>query len=138
MTGARPFPPSSGGIREWGDTFNHARAIGLYINQVRMAAILLNFQNEWVAAEIRILANGARGERERGFASPNFSRPSDLFGIIESEGWKSNIGMIAFLSYLFSLRVPSESIHLRVCARVSETYEAPHQNDKALIGPIRL
>ena len=52
MTNNRPFRPSSGIIRKWGDTFNPGKIFGLYTNHVRTAAILLNCEDGRLTSEI--------------------------------------------------------------------------------------
>lgn len=128
MTGDRTLPPSSGTSRKWGDAFNPGRTLGIYINLVRMAAILLNCHNARITPELRIIANGLRGEQDRSSAFPNFIRSLGLFGIAESGGRQSDIGMIAFTSPLFPLVLPKSTIRHAASpgsARVRKTYEVP-------------
>ena len=48
------------------------------------------------------------------FAFPNFIMTSDVMRIFLDQGRQSTVGMIAYLSYLFSLRVPSETLQLTI------------------------
>ena len=104
MTNNRPSPPAKEIIRKWIATFNPGKIFGLYINQSRRAAILLNCDDGWITSEIRLIASGLCDEQDRGFAFPNSTRSADLFKIIDREGMRPTIGMVSYFPYLF----PSE------------------------------
>ena len=121
MTDSTPFPPSSGTIRRWSTTFNPDKTIGRYINHVRKDAILIGHYDAWLNPEIRLIAKGIRNAQDKSFAFPNFIMTSDVMRIILDQGSQSTVGMIAYLSYLFSLRVPSETLQLTI-ANPNENY----------------
>ena len=55
---------------------------------------------------------GLRNAQDRIFACPDFVRTDEIIRILDFEGQNSTFGMVAFLSSLFSLRVPSETLFL--------------------------
>ena len=81
----------------------------------------MGHDDAWLTPEVRLVARGLRNSQDRSIAFPNFIITSDVMRIILDQGWQSNMGMIAYLSYLFSLRVPSETLQLTI-ATPSENY----------------
>ena len=61
-----------------------------------------------------MIAKGLRNAQDKSFAFPNFVMTSDVMRIILDQGRRSTVGMIACLSYLFPLRVPSETLQLTI------------------------
>ena len=59
-----------------------------------------------------------------------------MFKIIDIEGLLATFGMIAYLSYLFSLSFPSEALQLRAAFTSSKPLKFPPRRDKALIGTV--
>ena len=108
------FPASTGTVRRWITTFNPGKTYGLSINHVRKAATPPGHDDAWLTPEVRLIAKGLRNDHDRRFDVPNFIMTSDVMRIILDQGWRRNMGMIAYLSYLFSLRVPSETLQLTI------------------------
>ena len=135
MTDSAPFPPSSGTIRRRCTTFNPCETFGLYINHVRKAAILLGRYDARLTPEIRLIAKGLRNAHDKSFAFPNFIMASAVMRIILGQGWRSTVGMIAYLSYLFSLRAPSETLQLTIASPNEKLLKFNPHGPKALIGP---
>ena len=47
-------------------------------------------------------------DRKGTFKSPNFLHMADIFNLVDSLGWDTVFALLAFISFLFSHRVPSE------------------------------
>ena len=60
---------------------------------------------------------------------------ADVLRVFWHQGWQSQVGMIAYISYLFSLRVPSETLQLTVAKPDEKLLRFIHQGPKAIIGP---
>ena len=134
MTDSTASPPSSGTIRRRSTTFNTGKTFGLYITHVRKDAIILGHDDAWITPEVRLIANGIRNAHGKIFEFPNFIMTSDVMRIILDHRWQSNIGMIAYLSYLFSLRAPSETQQLTVANHNDKQLKFSPRGPKALIG----
>ena len=66
---------------------------------------------------------------------PNFITTPDVMRIILDQGWKSNMGMIAYLSYLLSILVPSETLQLAIARPNEKLLKFAPQGPKSLIEP---
>ena len=131
---ATPFPPSTGTIRRWSTTFNPGKTFCLYTNHVRKAATLLGHDDSWFNSEIQLIAKGLRNAQDRSFAFPNYLMSADVLRVVWHQG-TNQTGMIAYLSYLFSLRVPSETLQLTVARHDEKLLQFKPQGPKAIIGP---
>ena len=135
MTNSTAFPPSTGTVRRRSTTSNPGKTYGLYINHVRKAAILVGHDDDWVTPAVRLISKGLRNAQDRSFAFPNFIMTPDVMRIILGLCWQSNMGMVAYLSYLFSLRVPSETLQLTITSPGEKLLKFGPHGPKALIGP---
>ena len=135
LTGPTAFPPSSGTIRRRGATFNAGETYGLYINHIRKASILLGHGDAWLTPEIRLIADGLRNAQGESSALHNFITTSDVMRITIDQGCQRNMGAIAYLPYLFSLRGPSETIQLTIANPNEKLLKPSPQEHKAQIGP---
>ena len=131
---ATPFPPSIGTVRRWSTTFNPGKTYCLYTNHVKKASLLLGHGDAWFNSEIQLIAKGLRNAQDRSFAFPNYLMSADVLRLVWHQG-TNQTGMIAYLSYLFSLRVPSETLQLTVARPNEKLLEFKPQGPKALIGP---
>ena len=74
-----------------------------------------------------------RNAQGQSFAAPNFIMASDVVRIIPDQIWKGNTGMLAYLSYLFPLRAPSETLRPTIAIPNEKLLKfAPH-GPKSLI-----
>ena len=114
MADPTAFPPSTGTIRWWSTTFDPGKTFGLYINHVRKAEILLGRYDDWLTPEVRFIAKGLRRAQDKSFAFTNFIMISDVVRIIIDQGRQSNMGTIAYLSYLLPLLVQPGTLQLTI------------------------
>ena len=75
-----------------------------------------------------------KNAQDLSFKPPNFIESNDLLAIVEFVKLDSIAGHAYFLSYLFGLRVPSETLRLTRSYRDGRITEFAHQTDKALIA----
>ena len=135
MADSTSFPPSSGTIRRWIATCNPGKTFGHYINHVRKAAILLGHDDAWLTPDIRLIAKGIRNAADERFAFPKFIMTSDVMRIILDQGKRNAVGMTSYISYLFSLRAPSDTLQLTIANPNEKLPKFSPQGPKSLIGP---
>ena len=117
-------------LRRWIATFRCTPTFGLYLNHVKKASILLEQDTSWHDA----IAKGMANAQDRSFAFPNYVFPHDLIKLIEWETWHSPLAQVDFLSYLFSLRAPSDALQLRKAASPGKLLKFTQQREKFPIG----
>ena len=75
-----------------------------------------------------------RNAQDRSFAFPNYLMSADVLRLVGHKG-VNQVGMIAYLPYIFSLRVPSETLQLTVSMPDEKLLRFKPQCPKAIIGP---
>ena len=133
-----PFPVTPCSARRWGAVFHPGKTFAQYSAHLRKSCILLRFPNDWFNEEIKTISRGLRNAQDRSFVFPNFLMSSDLLRITKYEWRFAPMAILAYLSYLFSLRVPSETLRLEKAARHDKLLTFEPQQEKALIGPATL
>ena len=131
---ANPFPITRATVRRWSSTFKPGKTFANYTNHLKKADLLLGNEPKWCNLEIRTIAKGLINAQDRSFAFPNYIQSVDLFQIISHEVTHSPLARIAYLSYLFSLRVPSETLRLVRAPPGTPLLRFLPQTEKALIG----
>ena len=104
----------------------------------KKASLLLGQWATWHDAETRPIAKGLANAQDRSFAFPNCVIPDDLMRIIDWETWGSPLARVAFLSYLFSLGVPSGTLRLCRASESGPLLKFIPQRQKAMIGIRRM
>ena len=131
---ATPFPVTKTTLRRWSAAFRCTKTFGLYLNHVKKASILLEQDTSWRDAEIRAIANGMANAQDRSFAFPTYVLSTDLTNLIDWETWHSPIAQVAFLSYFFSIRLPSDALQLRMASTSDKLLKFAHHKENVLIG----
>ena len=129
-----PFPPTEASVRSWSSIFKPNRTFKNYIAHLKKACYLLDLDTKWDTPAIRTIAAGLENSQDRSFAFPNFFFSKDLLRLLDREGVESQFFQLGFLSYLFSLRVPSETLCLKRAFFDDPLTEFVPQTDKALAG----
>ena len=88
----------------------------------------------WRNDEVKTIALGLRNAEDKSFAFPNYIMSEWLLLIIQLEGRFAIMEMVAYLSYLFSLRVPSETLLLQKADPSDQLTTFSPQPPKAIIG----
>ena len=83
---------------------------------------------------MKAIAKGLANAQDKSFAFSNYVFSKDLMCILDWETWHSTLAQVAFISYLSSLRVPSETLQLRRASNSDKLLKFEPQNEKALMG----
>ena len=129
-----PFPAKEDTALERSAVFGNTATYGNYISLLGKCCFFLRYDTAWVTRAVRHVAKGLKKCRNRSFRLPNFIRSQLMIRIIDHETFSIECAQAAFLSFLCSFRVPSETLQL-VRTYSSDTLEVfPPQPEKALIG----
>ena len=100
-------------MRAWGSIFKSGRTYKNYMAHLKKACFLLEVGILWDTPAARTIANGLGNAQGRSFAFPNFLSPKDILEIRDREGMPPPFFHLSFLSYLFFIRVPSDTLMIR-------------------------
>ena len=134
VLGRAPFPPAESTVRSRINLFKPGRTYKNYMAHLKKAFLLLEMDIARDIPAIRTIAQGLENSQGRSFAFPNYLLPKDILYIRDHEGAGSPFSPLAFISYLFSLRVPSEALQIRRAYADDPLTEFVPQADKALLG----
>ena len=96
--------------------------------------LFLRAPTTWLTPAVRHVARGLGKCRDRGFRFPNFTRSHLIAKIAANETARIEFAHACFFSFLFSFRVPSETLHLRRAFPTDRLEGFAPQLEKALIG----
>ena len=132
---SRPFmPPTERSVLLWSATFAPGRTFKNYIAHLRKGCALLGAPSGWATKAVYPAAEGLRKAKKGTFAFANFLFMTDVFSLVGFLGWGSEFALLAFISFLSPLRVPSDALRLRRAFRDDPISEPVGQHEKALIG----
>ena len=104
-----------------------------YIAHLRKGCALLGAPSGWATKAVYSAAEGLREAKKGAFKFPSFLFMADVFSLVDFLGRGSEFALLAFISFLFSLRVPSEALQLRRAFRDDPISGPVGQPEKALI-----
>ena len=104
------------------------------MSHLRKGCFLAESTLDWHTLAVKEVANGLKAGQFIPFKFPNFLYAQDLFMIINFLGWEGAFTQLAFLAYLFSLRIPPDALFLRRAFSNDRINEFVPHADKALIG----
>ena len=84
------------------------------------------------------MAKGLKKCQDKIFKFPNYIRIRLLIRIIRAESTRSEFAQACLFSLLFSFRVPSETLQIRMAFRNDRLTEFPPHPEKALVGVRRV
>ena len=96
--------------------------------------VFLRFSTIWLTPAVRHVARGLKKFQDRIFRFPNFIRSHLSARVVAQEKARSEFAQACFLSFLFSFRVPSETLRLRRAYNTGDLDGFTPQLEKALIG----
>ena len=128
------FPPTERGILQWSSIFKPGATFGLYTQHVLKACQLVGADVDWLTASVRSIARGLKRARDLSFRFHNFASLDIIKEVLAIEGWNSDFLQAIVISFLFSLRVPSETLMLVRAFGDDPILEFTKQKPKALIG----
>ena len=132
---ARPsFPPTEDTALLWSATFRAVKTYNQYLARLQKASTLLRYPLDWLTPSVRCVGKGLKNAQDLPFKPPNFIGPEALLRWAKLD---SATGQAYYLSFLFSLRVPSETLRLQRAFADDRLAEFIPQDDKALIGARR-
>ena len=134
IIGQPSLPPSEENVVLWGSCFRPGRTFRNYLGHLKKACLLAECAFEWYSTAVREIARGLKFAKQVSFKFPNFIYTQDLFKIINSLGWEDEFAQLAFISFLFSLRIPSEALVMKRAHRRERLEEFSPQHEQVLIG----
>lgn len=110
-------PPRPRTQFSFGATFNPWNRFNRNLERLRKASVLLKRHLGWMAPEIRAIGKGIKNAHDIIFKFPDFIYSDSLLRLLGRVKVDSPRGLAYLLSYLFAIRVPSETIrHIRAFA----------------------
>ena len=106
----------------------------MYLAHLQKACFLTNVPTDWLTPAVLTCAAGLANAQVRSFQFPNVIRCADLMQLLTLTPYRGEFGQLAFLSYIFSLRAPSETLQLVRAFANDPVTEYKPQEQKALIG----
>ena len=134
LLGRPDSPTTQEAVERWGATFNPGKTFNQYMAHLQKASILLNQPLTWLTPNVRDMGKGMGNAQDMSFKFQSFVRSMELFILLGRTEIETEIGHAFFLSYLFALRVPSETLALMRAFRDDPITEFTPQKDKALIA----
>ena len=134
LRGCEPFPARSSTAIEWSAIFNPGATFGNYVNYLKKACFFPNYPIDWATPALTNVSKGLKLEGKRKFRFPNFIDSSLLVKILQFENNSSDFAIARYLSFLFALRVPSETLSLQRAYKGGALTEFYPQREQALIG----
>ena len=128
------MPPTEKSVLLWSATFAHGRSFSNYIAHLRKGCSLLGDPSDWATQTVYSAADGLMKAKKGPFKFPNFLFVKDVFALVEFLRSGSEFALVAFIFFLFSIRVPSDALQLRRAFRDDPISEPVDQPEKALIG----
>ena len=110
FVGRTPFPVATDTVLMWSNMFKPGRACANYGALLTKATILLKHPNDWMCPDIKAVVRGLANARDPPFKSANLLFAYDLLRLLRATRLTSEFGCAACFSFLFVLRVPSETI----------------------------
>ena len=91
------------------------------------------FPSDFETKAVYSAVEGIRKDKRGSFKFPNFLFLSDISKLVDFLGRGREFAVLSFISFLFSLRVPSDSLLLRMDHRDDPNGEPVNQSDKTPI-----
>ena len=105
-----------------------------YVGYLEKACLFLGQSVAWDTPAVRNVAMALKLSGKSNIRFPNFLQSAIVIGILRHEGPDGEFGLLAYLSYLCALRVPSEALPLRRAYANDALGVFSPQEEKALIG----
>ena len=134
LRGTPPFPVRERVVVEWSSIFKPGPTFSNYVGYVRKACYFLEQPLSWDTAAVKNIVAAIKLLGTGKFRFPNFIRSEFVAKILAKESRDGSFAQLAYISFLYALRVPSEALVLRRSFLDDDlTGFAPIQY-KALIG----
>ena len=134
LLGIAPMPPSSTVVQQWGTIFGAGRTFQLYVGHLVKACQLLNIDVSWRDDAVRAVIKGLANKPTRIQRFSNSLTPEWLDKLIRLESWESEFALLAYITFLFMMRLPSEALPLRRALADESLLSDEPPSSKAVIG----
>ena len=134
LRGNPPFPARVAIVVEWSSLFNPGGPFRNYVNYLKKACFFLDQPVRWITPAVTNLVKGLKLAGKAKLRFPNFIDSSLTVKIINRESRKSEFAQLAYVSFLFALRVPSEALTLVRSYKSDDITQFLPQAERALIG----
>ena len=120
-----PFPVTEGRVLEWRSVFNDTGTYRNYTQHMQKVCYFLGMSTAWYTPAVKHVDKGLKKRQDLSFKSPNYVRSRLLIRLIRSESIQSEFAQACLISFLFSFRVPSETLQLCRPYRGDRLTESP-------------
>ena len=107
-----PFPPTTKTEARRSTVFRPGKTYVIYVEHLIKACHLVGFDIAWRTPLINSIAKGLSNKPSMRNPCRNSLTHAILDRIIRAESWESEFARLCFVTYLFMLRLPSESLIL--------------------------
>ena len=134
LKGIRPFPISERYVLQMSTLFAETATFQQYVNSLRKVCYILRYPLDWSTKAVCHAAFGLRLAGQNRIRFPNFIRSELIWKMVTQLGPENEFARLAYISFLFAFRVPSEALLLRRAHKRDEVDLFTPQGDKALIA----
>ena len=113
LRAVRPFPAQEHIVIQRSSVSRAGLTFSNYVSYVKKLCFFPNEALAWDTPAVRNVAKALKIYGKSNFRFPNFHRIPQAISILRHEGAKAEFGLLAYVAYLFPLRVPSEALPLR-------------------------
>ena len=114
--------------------FRPVRTFTQYIAHFAKAAISIRRPTDWMTPDVRSAARGLRATQNLSPELHNYLMADDLLRLLHVSNLSTEFGQSAFFSFLFLLRIPSETLWMRKADASDRLTEFPPQEHKVIVG----
>ena len=110
LRAVRPFPAHEHVIIQRSSVSRAGLRYSNYVGYVKKVCFFRNESVAWDTPAVRNVVKALKISGKSNFRFPNFLRIPQAISILHHEGPKAEFGLLAYVAYLFALRVPSEAL----------------------------
>ena len=129
-----PFPSRGRVALEWSSIVNPGDTFSNYVGEVRKAGYYIEHPSPWGTPAVANVIEALMREGKSGYRLPNFIRSDIISSIIQRDTRDNDSEHLYYHSFLYALRVHSESPPLRRASRNDAHTGSAPMEDIALIG----
>ena len=131
------FPPTEDTVLKWSAVFKPGKAFSLYVSRLLKACQLLCCDTSWNTQAVRGAAAGLKNDQVVNFKPRTFISSLQLRTLLGADWYLREIQAIAFLSFLFLLRMGSEALPVIRADWGHELTKRTPQVEKSVLGVVR-
>ena len=131
-------PPSEEMVAQRSSMFKNTATYYNYVRHLKNARTFLRLPTAWHASEVSHTAKGIEKCHDKSSNFRNFSRCSIILQLVERPSMQDEFAKACMLSFLFALRVRSETLARIRAFRNDQLMEFPPQDEKDLINAVSI